>query len=263
MSQIASTTPRRGRRTATFVGAGVAVLAVAATIPGAGASVGVGEASAVLTVIVGTILALVGFARRGMFLTVAAVTLALGGWGAAESPDQILRGIAIAATPIAFASAALSLSGRSPVGRSLVVGGAAIAGPIRALVDDPFRDASCVGCGHNALAVFRDPDVAREVAALGWIVIALGAVLLVWKATMPILMVGVAIAALAGIAEMRSGAETAATLACLVSSLGAVITVAAGLNVRRRLSRLASIPAGDQVSAALREIVGDGQFQID
>jgi len=151
------------------------------------------------------------------------------------------RLVGAAAVPAVYALLARAMAGGGNAAR-LAFAGAALAGPVHLMLDDPFRDPNChLSCESSPFALLAWPDVARGVLVLGWLVL-VGA--LVWAAAErirqhgPLVAAGVAIAAVA--AARQHDAEQWLRFAASIAVLVLGIEIARATTRRARLAAAVS-----------------------
>ena len=149
-----------------------AVAIVAALLPAALQWHEVGTAVAIIGLVLLAIAAAAIWLEPGppsgrtvaLALSAPLMIVAAGAGGSASASTWVL---AVAAGPLALALASSSLMrGRSAI--AAIIAGGLIAGPLQMLVNDPFFDQSCYRCGHVTLAVWPNPELATDLAVVGW-----------------------------------------------------------------------------------------------
>jgi signal transduction histidine kinase len=250
-----------GRAASTGAVLGVAV-ALAATAPAAG-----GGQPVALVVAAG---ALVGAALCA-WLSAPVAAFLLAGSGAAlgvctggiPGADGAADGSSLA---VATAFPALALAGAAVVppgrGRWLVLLGGAIAGPVRALVYDPFLDPACDRCRPSTIVVWPDASLARLALLSGCLLAVLGLFGALREGAPRPAVSGVIVAVVAVAAGQRVlDAVVLGVLAATVQvALGGVSVARARSRLRRLAGALVDPTALEDV---LREASGDGTLRVD
>ncbi len=136
-----------------------------ALTPAALLGVGLLVAAAVAAIASGPRPLLLGIAALGVVVTVVA------GYDGATVQE---RDLATVLGPVVVPCSAAALV-RGRVATAVLVAGALLAGPARALVYQPFLDADCSGCAPGDLALRSMPTLADVLSAVGLVVSMLGA----------------------------------------------------------------------------------------
>jgi signal transduction histidine kinase len=218
----------------------------------------------VACVAVGTLaLTLAGSAwvARGTCLVCTGLLLAVVAAGSARGASLGLRDFAIAAAPLALATAAAAVvEARAP--RTMVLVGGVLAGPARALVHDPFTDPRCRGCAHGVLALWPDPTLATVLSLTGAAVAlaGLGAAFVTRRRPPELVVVAACVVA----AAVWPGSADAALLLGTLAAAGCVARHALPAARRwRRLGRLArALGDGATLARMLQEDLGDGRLRV-
>lgn len=212
------------------------------------------------------IAALVIGRRRGTGLAAvaAAAVLATVAPGLAAFPTPMETSVAAAAAPFV---AAFTLGVLAPIGGPgrLALVGAALAGPGRLLLTDPFRDPSCTqGCVPNPLGLTSWPSAAETLGAVGTVLVMIGAGLVARRESQR---PSVQVAAVAAGLTALGSPDVLPTLLTLGPLAGACVLageVRRGLEARDRVDDLVAAlgsGAGD-LTGLLRERWGDPDVRI-
>lgn len=261
-------TELRSATAASLVLTGAAAVATVVVTPAlAPSSARMPQAVAVVAVVLAVALIVLRIPIRAGALSLGALTLVVGTWANSTSGPDLLRGLAIAAAPLTVALAALGLAwprrGRPALlAVALTAVGGVVAGPVRALFDDPFLEASCRGCRRSAIAIFADPDVAVALVVAGFAGICCGTIVAtVLSPSVARIALGVVAAAAiagAGTSDATLSETLLSVAAAGIAVVSAIVTVADNLRVRRRLAQWSAVPALDgELVERLRASLGD------
>ena len=193
-------------------------------------AVGVGLA----VVVVGTLGVVVG-RQRARYAVLVLGGVALVAFSAADDPTSALqaRDLAITVGPMAalLGATAMLLPRRSAW---LAVVGAVLAGPVRALVYDPFLEPTCMDCRPSEVVLAPHPAVAAWLAAAGPV---LGLVALVVQAVRTGAVPGSVVVA-AGLVATLARTDAGAALTLVAATAVVVVEDYRGAVAQRRLKGL-------------------------
>ncbi len=236
--------------------AAAAVLLVVA-LPGAparaGTLVGISLAAAGATAWV------VGRRVPGAFALLAAVALVLVGGGERLVSDEAAVGLALAAAPlVAPLLAGVVVGTRRMV--LLALAAAVAAGPVRALVYDPFLDPVCAShCDRSSLAVTQATGWASHLLLAGGLVVAVALAVEAFRARR----LALAVTAAAALAVAAGNGRVPLLVAGTVVALLLVRDTMQFAATRRRVAGLLdALGADTDVEATLRVAVGDPTLTV-
>ena len=235
-------------------GLGLILVALPPTPSGAHATDLV-AASALLAA--GSIAWLVERRWQGACAVLSAVALAVVANADPVGGGASIRGLSIVAGPLVVPLSVGAMGGRGRWWWTALVGGV-IAGPLRALVYDPFLDPNCALCRHNPAAISHHPELARVLLVAGTALTALAVAAIAAKA--PRRWSFVTVALIASAAVWWSGIRFAAGLvAVVVIAIDIVHSTAA----RRRVSQLVQMLREEvDLEQTLGKSLGDPALRV-
>lgn len=165
------------------------------------------------------------------------------------------RSLATAGRPVELALLAVVVLGCGP-STATALAGAALAGPVRQLLDDPFHDPSCeLQCDPNPLVVVPAPYLA-DVVYVGGMLALLGALLAVAR-TRERRRVGVAAAAVLTVAALAAGIDAVMVVAAGGAAGLLVAELTRGSTIRGRLAvAVDDLAVTDDPDAVLSRALG-------
>jgi signal transduction histidine kinase len=213
-----------------------------------------------VAVVVTIALGLVVGRQRRRYAVLVLGGVALVALSAADDPTAALqaRDLGIAVGPMAglLGATAVLVPRRSAW---LALLGAVLAGPVRALVFDPFLQLGCVDCRPSGIVLAAHPDLARWLAVLGPV---LGLVALGVQAARTGASAGAAVVA-AGLVIGVARVDVGGALALVAASVVVAFEDYRGAVAQRRLKGLVdTLREGRPFADVLREAWGDDDVDV-
>lgn len=218
------------------------------------------QAIAVAGVVVAIGLAGVRLPARAALLAAVALAVVTSSWADGTTGTDVARGLAIAAAPLAVALAGPATGRWSRAAVLAAVTGGVLAGPVRALFDDPFLRAACSGCRHSAFAIVASPEIALILTIAGYAAITVGAIIATVFSPSLFRIVVVLLGAAGCVGVSPSILAPAGGAIAVVAG---ILTIADNVRIRRRLALLSAIPSGGDVLERLRTAMSDPGLLLD
>jgi signal transduction histidine kinase len=243
------------RRIARFAPPVAAVALLAAAVPASGENLSILLLAAGLAIAGAFVATWLGPGDRALLLAATGVALILS-VSVPLAGAETARGLAIAATPLVLPLAGASLM-RSPRLIALALAGGVLAGPVRALLYDPFLDPSCSACRSSALALTPDlhlADLAQSAGGALTLIAVCVAALRSARGFFPLAVVACAVAATAG------GADSDLVLAAGSSVAAGAVAFETWIALRARgriEGLLVALRDRAEFAPALRDSLGD------
>ena len=239
----------------------VVIISLSGTVPTGAATLAIAAVSLAAAMVVA------GFGRQSLFTALTGVALTSGYVATVGSGPSLSRWVALATLPTVPALGGLATLRTNRFAISLLAAGGILAGPVRALVYDPFLDPACSDC-HALPVVVRMQSAAAPLALVGGAAVVVGLGLAVWRdasARPPALAVlAVSGWAVTGWSTPRGTVPAAAQVAAFVVVVTSGWVLGRIARTRAQLHRLAeALESGTGPRDALRRALRDPSLVVD
>jgi len=238
------------------------VLPVVLLLPGA-ASRGQTALLPATTALVAVGLGWLGELRRGVLVASAGLTLTAGNLAVIDAHPTWAQAASVAAPPLFAGLAAAALLARIP---SLVSAlGGLLAGPVRLVFYDTFRDPQCASCYPQAALLLPDPAMAKVLGWTGAALVGFALVLGLRRGPHRGLIVVALLTVVVTASSWASLPADGPSLFLIVpAAIAAGLDVGAAIIQRQRLAGLAeALRTGGRTERVLRNLLDDPDLRID
>lgn len=254
------------RLAASRVLVGLVILAVVTLVPTTGGASPLAVWIGVCAVAFAAVLGALAAARHAVLLAATGLALVMGSLVPLDGGGGAARWAALALLPTVVPLAGLTLAPSGGASR-LLVAGALLGGPVRALGDDPFRDPACRACLSLPTAVTLPVTAAAALALVGAAMTVLGLGLALRGHPLRLVvagLAGVSLWSLTAWSDVRGTTPEAAAAASLLATWGAGLVVARTLSARSRLRQLAvALGSGIAPQASLQRALRDESLRVE